>query len=582
MSTREWMYLDGNGAVKGPVPAMVLIRLLEKNLGVSGETSVWKSGMEKWLRMSEVEPFATIVAFQNMQWFYIESGTEQRGPVSSRLIIHKLREGDIDGLTLVYNATLGGEWTKLSDIELLKVEMQKIVSEEEAAATALANIDPSQQVFVTTTADGDLELVTHDLPSKIEHNFQLKNSAVISYPDDAKTLRKTFVADNGVHYVWDDLENDWIEDENPDVEELEEGAEEEEGGVNESRDSKVSKKQSSQALVQNDEVEGEGGTDHDNNDDSGLNDGEDTTNESLTTSQKNKRKRKRKKVTGPNLWIYITGLPSDITIEEIQSHFAKVGIIAINPLDQAPKIKLYRDEDGHLKGDASLCYNSEESLQMALEVLDGGYIRPNFCVTVTKAEFQSKTSGGMSDGSAVVEGLGGGAENGKRRPVPTRAQIKVTKSAVQQALAWNDEDDIGVSKKQALRIVVLEGMFLPSDFDSSTFSDELEQDVASECGKCGEIDKITVFSKNIRGIVIVKFKTSFAAQECIRTMNGRYFSGRRLRSYFWDGVANYAQMSSKQEEEEEKKELARIDEFGDWLEEEQNELPEEFRLVVES
>lgn len=578
MTTREWMYLDGNGLPKGPVPATVLIRLLEKNLGVSADTAVWKAGMEKWLRMSEVEPFAPIAAFQNMQWFYVESGTEQRGPVSSRLIIHKLREGNIDGLTLVYNATLGGEWKKLSEIQVLKDEMQKIVLEEEAAATALASIDQSQQIFVSTTVDGDLEVVNSG--QKEENSILLKDKF-----EDRKNHRRTFVADNGIHYIWDDVENDWVEDENPEVDDTEDDEDQEDELKFSSSTSSLIKSIKKRPLqVTSGQDGGDGDDDGETDRDNDLESGQGATEERESgTAQKAKRKRKKKKPIGPNLWVYITGLPFDVTVDEVQAHFAKVGIIAINPLDQAPKIKLYRDEGGQLKGDASLCYNSEESVEMALNVLDGGYIRPNFCVTVTKAEFQGKAIGANSASSgSVASGDGSTVTSGGKRPAPTRAQIKVTKSAVQQALAWNDEDDIGVSKKQALRIVVLEGMFVPSDFDSPTFSDELEQDVASECGKCGEIDKITVFSKNIRGIVIVKFKTSFAAQECIRTMNGRFFSGRRLRSYFWDGVANYAQMSSKQEEEEEKKELARIDEFGDWLEEEQEELPEEFRLVVET
>eukprot|EP00599_Poterioochromonas_sp_BG-1_P011688 CAMPEP_0173157224 /NCGR_PEP_ID=MMETSP1105-20130129/15439_1 /TAXON_ID=2985 /ORGANISM="Ochromonas sp., Strain BG-1" /LENGTH=39 /DNA_ID= /DNA_START= /DNA_END= /DNA_ORIENTATION= len=36
-----------------------------------------------------------------------------------------------------------------------------------------------------------------------------------------------------------------------------------------------------------------------------------------------------------------------------------------------------------------------------------------------------------------------------------------------------------------------------------------------------------------------------------------------------------------EEDEEDKKEEDRLNEFGDWLEQEQEELPEEFRLQVE-
>ena len=82
-------------------------------------------------------------------------------------------------------------------------------------------------------------------------------------------------------------------------------------------------------------------------------------------------------------------------------------------------------------------------------------------------------------------------------------------------------------------------MFEPSDFSEHSFSDELEGDVATECGKCGQIEKITVFSKNPRGVGIVKFSTSYASQECVKLMDGRFFGGKKLRCYFWDGATDY-------------------------------------------
>ena len=87
-------------------------------------------------------------------------------------------------------------------------------------------------------------------------------------------------------------------------------------------------------------------------------------------------------------------------------------------------------------------------------------------------------------------------------------------------------------------------MFDPSDFTDESFSDELETDVASECGKCGQIEKITVFSKHPNGVVIVKFSTSYASQECVKLMDGRFFGGKKLRCYFWDGATDFTGESS--------------------------------------
>lgn len=51
--------------------------------------------------------------------------------------------------------------------------------------------------------------------------------------------------------------------------------------------------------------------------------------------QKTKRKKKQKKAKGPNNWIYVSGLPVDVTLEEIKDHFSKVcvhGLISPLPL----------------------------------------------------------------------------------------------------------------------------------------------------------------------------------------------------------------------------------------------------------
>lgn len=48
-----------------------------------------------------------------------------------------------------------------------------------------------------------------------------------------------------------------------------------------------------------------------------------------------------------------------------------------------------------------------------------------------------------------------------------------------------------------------------------------------QCQKLGPLDKITVYSRNPLGPVVVKFGTAFAAEECIKSMDGRWFGQRR-------------------------------------------------------
>ena len=55
---------------------------------------------------------------------------QQRGPVISRMILHKWHLGEIDGFTLVYSSLIG-EWKKISDVDILKEAISKIAKEEQ-------------------------------------------------------------------------------------------------------------------------------------------------------------------------------------------------------------------------------------------------------------------------------------------------------------------------------------------------------------------------------------------------------------------------------------------------------------------
>lgn len=50
----SWFYLDNSGDVKGPIPTNILMRLLDKGINISGDTTVWKEGMKEWEKMSNV------------------------------------------------------------------------------------------------------------------------------------------------------------------------------------------------------------------------------------------------------------------------------------------------------------------------------------------------------------------------------------------------------------------------------------------------------------------------------------------------------------------------------------------------
>ncbi|CAN0421513.1 unnamed protein product, partial [Ectocarpus sp. 13 AM-2016] len=72
-----------------------------------------------------------------------------------------------------------------------------------------------------------------------------------------------------------------------------------------------------------------------------------------------------------------------------------------------------------------------------------------------------------------------------------------------------------------------------------------------------------------------QFGTAYAASECVKVFDGRFFGGRKLSCHFWDGVTNYTVQEENEKEEVRYCKAQRLDAFGDWLEEQ--ELPEELR-----
>ena len=123
-------------------------------------------------------------------------------------------------------------------------------------------------------------------------------------------------------------------------------------------------------------------------------------------------------------------------------------------------------------------------------------------------------------------------------------------------------------------------MFDPNDFMNDKDDrkiQELEQSVHTECEEMGVVEKITIFSKHPAGVIIVKFAQPNAASDAVNRFNGQVRDNgkRKVEASYWDGVTDFTVKDEEKEIEDAEK---RLDEFGDWLE--NQELPEEFRLRV--
>jgi RNA recognition motif-containing protein len=288
------------------------------------------------------------------------------------------------------------------------------------------------------------------------------------------------------------------------------------------------------------------------------------------TDNGKKRKRVKPKFSAKNAkcWIYATGLPLDTNEEEVASYFSKCGVIDLDPESQKPKVKLYRHkspevEGRTLKGDASICYARPESVELALQILDENLFRDGAILKVQRAKFEE---------NADYE-----KKNGKR--VISEAKRKVARLAALQAVGWDEGENGRIAGGlKGLRIIVLTHMFDPAQFaddENDEKLSQLEKMVHAECEEVGTVEKITIFSKHPAGVIIVKFSQPNSASDALNKFNGRISGKSKVEASYWDGVTDY---TVRDEEKEAKDAERRLDEFGDWLEEQ--ELPEELRLRV--
>ncbi|XP_062997623.1 17S U2 SnRNP complex component HTATSF1 [Elgaria multicarinata webbii] len=233
-----------------------------------------------------------------------------------------------------------------------------------------------------------------------------------------------------------------------------------------------------------------------------------------------------------NTNVYVTGLPPDITTDEFVQVMSKCGIIMRDPQTEEPKIKLYKDKEGNLKGDGLCCYLKRESVELALKLLDENEIR-GYKLHVEVAQFQLK---GEYDASK------------KKKKCK---DYKKKMSLQQKLLDWRPEKKAGAVRLRNERVIMIRNMFHPKDFEEDPLVlNEIGEDLRTECEKFGQVKKVIIFDRHPDGVASVAFKEAEEADVCKQALNGRWFGGRQLAVETWDGVTDYQVEETAREREE--------------------------------
>jgi RNA recognition motif-containing protein len=226
--------------------------------------------------------------------------------------------------------------------------------------------------------------------------------------------------------------------------------------------------------------------------------------------QKRRAYRERKKLKrDAGLWvgskvnpnIYVSGLPPDITTDELYDIFHQAGQLKPDLEAGTPntfRIKLYGN------GDGLVTFLHEESVGLAVQRFNGYTIRDGYTISVQQADF--KTGSDPIDTPALtLDELRARAEMNKDH---RQKVIGLYKKEKDLRSAW-DVSEYGVNDKRKRPVVVFGPIGVDVDYDY------IESCINGFCEKFGEIKKII----KIHNFFCAKFKTIQQADACVAALS---------------------------------------------------------------
>lgn len=247
-----------------------------------------------------------------------------------------------------------------------------------------------------------------------------------------------------------------------------------------------------------------------------------TANEAETQQASSKHGAKRKaEWFETDTHVYVSGLPAHISEDEFVELMNKYGIISKKQEAGRPNnIKLYKNQDGSLKGDARCGYARKESADMAIEFLDGYLYDGKYELHCERAHFQMK-----------------GEYDPTRKPrLDKRAKIN-NKKKLDKLLSWEPE----VVKEVQQKKVVLKNMFTPEEIIKDVeLLEILKEDVEEMCEmQKWEAKRIDICDKHPEGVITVVFATPDQAEKCVKTLDKYKYAGKIISAELWDGKTKY-------------------------------------------
>lgn len=366
----RWLYFDGATMdQKGPLRAEVVKRLLRKGI-VQPSQVVWSEHLPDWAPAAEVEPFKSFWAVWSALWHYIpDAGGERRGPVSTKQLVDLFADGEVDGLTMVWRqempewqpigalACCQGPYPRYNIVEFLTVYGGAMAWECSGGAGAEGVPAGGQQ------RDGPRGAARRQHAARGGGRPSLQGGVRVVQSGDWSAIRcayavcstgsnvEAFVAEDGKKYLFDSEANKWVTPEEKieeDLEALREAAGElapSAAGTDSSSAKDVVSNAGRKRAADGDPAAEHAAQHAADGPEPSASVAADADAQQKTQKKKKKKKKSDKwKARKTNTWVYVNGLPLDVTVQEVHDHFSKCGVIQQDVTTGEPRIKLYRSK----------------------------------------------------------------------------------------------------------------------------------------------------------------------------------------------------------------------------------------------
>lgn len=269
-----------------------------------------------------------------------------------------------------------------------------------------------------------------------------------------------------------------------------------------------------------------------------------------------KAPKKTKKPLPPraNTAVYVTGLPSDVTVEEVHEVFSrKCGVIAEEIDSGKPRIKLYTDEKGEFKGDALIVFFKAPSVQMAIMLLDDTDFRIDGGTSKERIKMRVQAAEASYKKVQQTDADGNEKEKPKTSMKDKQKIIKKTQKLDARLADWSDDEPSALVETSSKwdKVVILKHMFTLKELEEDPAAMlDIKEDIRDECGKLGEVTNVVLYDLEEDGVASVRFANAESAKACVKLMNGRKFDGQEVEAYITDRKEHFKESKKKADDED--------------------------------